>query len=274
MFCQTRRNLLYFGLLRPGTGGRGCAGAGVVEGEKGGKMTPEQVDKLITFGQMALEQGWYDQARDYFEQALALDPSNREAMKGLARVSEILSRRAATVVEPIEAEIRAESLLAKGISPRLSSAREWIDKQREERAERAAERERLAADKREDQAREIARPKEEFQQNRRIAMETRFSLSRHMASGALFASLIGAIWVLRYLITTTYGMTPTTIFGTTYSSPLVWEYVIGTQHNLKEFGSEALFVVVTRFLVAFGVSWSPITVVIATFRALTTTSRK
>jgi tetratricopeptide (TPR) repeat protein len=53
------------------------------------------VDKLIAFGQMALEQGWYDQAREYFEQALALDPSNREVMKGLARVYERLSHRGA-----------------------------------------------------------------------------------------------------------------------------------------------------------------------------------
>jgi len=58
------------------------------------------VDKLITFGQMALEQGWYDQTREYFEQALALDASNREAMKGLARVNEILSRREAAAAEP------------------------------------------------------------------------------------------------------------------------------------------------------------------------------
>jgi hypothetical protein len=64
-------------------------------------MTPEQVDKLITFGQMALEQGWYDQAREYFEQALDLDASSREALKGLARVNEILSRRMLTPVEPI-----------------------------------------------------------------------------------------------------------------------------------------------------------------------------
>jgi hypothetical protein len=53
------------------------------------------VDKLIAFGQMALDQGWYAQARDYFEQALALDASNREAMKGLARVYERLSHRGA-----------------------------------------------------------------------------------------------------------------------------------------------------------------------------------
>jgi len=65
-------------------------------------MTPEQVNKLISFGQMALEQGWYDQARDYFEQALGLDASNREAMKGLAQANEILSRKAA--VKPIQKE--------------------------------------------------------------------------------------------------------------------------------------------------------------------------
>ena len=67
-------------------------------------MTSKQVDKLIAFGKMALEQGWYDQARDYFEQALALDASNREAMKELARVNEILDRRQAATVEPIKAE--------------------------------------------------------------------------------------------------------------------------------------------------------------------------
>jgi len=67
-------------------------------------MTPEEVDRLLTFGQMALEQGWHDQARDYFEQVLALDASNREATKGLAQVNEILSRREATAAEPIQGE--------------------------------------------------------------------------------------------------------------------------------------------------------------------------
>jgi hypothetical protein len=60
------------------------------------------VDKLIDFGQMALEQGWYDQAREYFKQALELDVSNREAMKGLARVNEILSRKTAVAFKPIQ----------------------------------------------------------------------------------------------------------------------------------------------------------------------------
>lgn len=59
------------------------------------------VDKLISFGQMALEQGWYDQAREYFERALDLDASNQEALKGLVRTNEILSRRMPTPAEPI-----------------------------------------------------------------------------------------------------------------------------------------------------------------------------
>ncbi len=66
--------------------------------------TNADVDKLLTFGQMALEQGWYDQAREYFEQALDLVPSNREAMRLLARVNEILSRKEAMATEPIRGE--------------------------------------------------------------------------------------------------------------------------------------------------------------------------
>jgi hypothetical protein len=98
----------------PGRGWRAGAGNAGVEGEKRSraKMAQEQVDKLITFGKMALEQGWYDQAREYFEQALALDASNREAMKGLARVNEILSRSRPSVVQKTQARrvVPAESV--------------------------------------------------------------------------------------------------------------------------------------------------------------------
>jgi hypothetical protein len=63
------------------------------------------VDKLITYGQMALEQGWYDQAREYFEQALDLDASSQEALKGLVQVNEVLSRRMIPMpVEPAEVQ--------------------------------------------------------------------------------------------------------------------------------------------------------------------------
>ncbi len=63
-------------------------------------------DQLVSFGLMALEQDWYDQAREYFEQALALDASNSEAMKGLARANEMLSRKAAGAAKPIEGAVR------------------------------------------------------------------------------------------------------------------------------------------------------------------------
>jgi len=51
---------------------------------------------------MALEQGWYGKAREYFERALELDATNREAIDGLARAKEILSRKAATAVGPTQ----------------------------------------------------------------------------------------------------------------------------------------------------------------------------
>jgi len=86
------------------------------------------LDKLLTFGQMALEQGWYDQKRDYFEQALALDASNREAIEGLAQISEILGRRMAVPVEPIEDKPVVDKLLTFG---QMALEQGWYDKARE-----------------------------------------------------------------------------------------------------------------------------------------------
>jgi len=64
----------------------------------------DDIKKLLDFGRIGLETGQYEQAREDFEKVLTLDPSNREAMKGLARVNEILNRRMATPVEPTRAE--------------------------------------------------------------------------------------------------------------------------------------------------------------------------
>jgi hypothetical protein len=137
-----------------------------------GSNANTDVDKLIAFGQMALEQGWYDQAREYFEQVLALDSSNREAMKGLARVNEILSHR--TVVKPTEPETKklldsARMCLEAGhpeyahqcfekvleLDPNNRNAKEALAE-----IEAVLSRKRLAAEKRKEQIREITRRKE------------------------------------------------------------------------------------------------------------------
>ena len=76
----------------------------------------DDIEQLLGFGHIGLEAGYYEQARDYFEQVLALDPSNREAMKGLTRVNEILSRKEASGVEVIQGE-PVELLLKPTIQP-------------------------------------------------------------------------------------------------------------------------------------------------------------
>ena len=77
------------------------------------------------------------------------------------------------------------------------------------------------------------------------------SLSRHAAAGAVVAAACAALWVAHYLLTTTYGY-----LGLGLSSPLSF-FVLGLDHGMGEKGAEALFVVVTRFALAFGVCWGP-----------------
>ncbi len=118
--------------------------------------SPEtDVDQLITYGQMAFEQGWYDQARDYFEQTLELDASNEEAMNGLAQVNEILSRRAVaerlTPEAPSAKPAGKERSIAGWVRQKGSECagwlrkkrrayEEWVERRRRERERRAAER--------------------------------------------------------------------------------------------------------------------------------------
>jgi hypothetical protein len=75
----------------------------------------DDIERLLAFGRMGLETGYYEQARDSFEQLLALDPSNREAINGFGRANEMLRRmehvRSAPRVEPappVEPPPRAE----------------------------------------------------------------------------------------------------------------------------------------------------------------------
>ena len=84
------------------------------------KMTPKQVDELINFGQMALEQGWYEQARGYFEKVLALDASNEEAWFQLAQLAD----------EPEAALTCLDKVLS--INPQNVEARKMADRLRRE----------------------------------------------------------------------------------------------------------------------------------------------
>jgi len=104
----------------------------------------DDIERLLGYGRMGLEAGQYEQAREDFEKVLALDPSNREAMKGLARVNEILNRR--TSLEPVE--IHLTEPIGNKMQRWVNSAREWIRKERQEYAEIVAERKRLTAQKR------------------------------------------------------------------------------------------------------------------------------
>ena len=85
-----------------------------------------------------------------------------------------------------------------------------------------------------------------------------FSLSKHAGSCAIIAALIATLWVMEYVLTTVYG------YGG-FGSPLL-EYVTGQAHNMETFGSEAAFVITTRFVLAFGFSWFTTTLIIATIR--------
>jgi len=96
-------------------------------------MMMDDIERLLAFGRMGLETGQYEQAREDFEKVLALDPSNREAMKGLARVNEILSRREAlaerTWVEPVESQRRiaqARSIPEKRVERQQRSPVQWF----------------------------------------------------------------------------------------------------------------------------------------------------
>lgn len=99
-------------------------------------------------------------------------------------------------------------------------------------------------------------PTKEFQEQKdNYKAKGSYSLNNHAGSGAMIACLLAAILTFTYLIMTTYGY-----YGIGDS---LMSYVTGDNFNLEEMASEALFVVVTRFLLVFGFSWFPITAIIA-----------
>ena len=85
-------------------------------------------------------------------------------------------------------------------------------------------------------------------------------MSQHAGAGAVIAALIGTLWVLQYLLNTQYGY-----MGTGHS---LMQYVTSDAHNITEFASEASFIITARFLIAFGISWAPVTAIIAIIKRL------
>jgi restriction system protein len=114
------------------------------------------VDKLITFGQMALEQGWYDQAREYFDRALDLAPLNQEAIKGFTRTDEILRHKAS----PEPAEVHQTEPIGNKVRRWVNTTQEWVRKEWKEYRDRVAERKRLEAEEKAERARRILRRRE------------------------------------------------------------------------------------------------------------------
>lgn len=84
------------------------------------------------------------------------------------------------------------------------------------------------------------------------------NLSKCAVEGAMIACFLAWIAVIHYLTTTSFGYNIMGFHGQTIMS-----YVMGTNHNMDEFATEALFVVITRFVLVFCMTWLPITTILA-----------
>jgi len=85
--------------------------------------------------------------------------------------------------------------------------------------------------------------------------EKKFLMSRHALAGATIAVLLAVSWVIEYLASTVYGIGG---FGNS-----LFAIVLGQEHGIGTDGAEALLVVVSRFIIGFGLSWGPITAIMA-----------
>ncbi len=68
------------------------------------------------------------------------------------------------------------------------------------------------------------------------------------------------------MITTQIGISATIFGGKGLIGSSLLEYVTGQAYNMETYATEAAFVVITRFLLAFGFAWAPVTFVVAVIR--------
>ncbi len=79
--------------------------------------------------------------------------------------------------------------------------------------------------------------------------------NRHASAGAALAAFLAALWVLQYVATTGYG-------SAVYRTSLL-SYVLGQAYDLGASADSLLTVIVTRFVLAFGATWLPLTALLA-----------
>ncbi len=79
--------------------------------------------------------------------------------------------------------------------------------------------------------------------------------NNHAAAGAALAAFLAALWVLQYAATTGYG---TSLYRISLLS-----YVLGQAYDLGGSATSLLVVIVTRFVLAFGMTWLPLTALLA-----------
>jgi hypothetical protein len=77
--------------------------------------------------------------------------------------------------------------------------------------------------------------------------------------GAMVAAILAALWVLVYLVS-----------REVFNGGVLLEYVIGTKQSHPGFQStEPMFVILSRFILAFGLTWGPASAVIYTLSSMT-----
>ena len=134
----------------------------------------EDIEKLLAYGQIGLETGQYEQAREDFEQALALDASNFEAKKALYQIDRLLERRRASFepveihpTEPIGKKARhwARSVVV-WIRDKFRQSQEWITESVQRIRERREEQAKQEQERIEKRAKEIEEVKQAWAEER------------------------------------------------------------------------------------------------------------
>jgi hypothetical protein len=72
---------------------------------------------------------------------------------------------------------------------------------------------------------------------------------------AVIAAFLGALSIVPYLLFTVYG-----IGG--FGDDTMMDFVLAREFGLGADGAEPLFVVVTRFILVYGILWGPLTLVV------------